>query len=112
MRRGNVYRVRKPEQDPKSHRSFVVVSRQALINSGYSTLICAPIYSEGDGLETQVAVGPDEGLLHDSWIVCDNLRSVRKSDLTQYIGSLSPVKLDELNQALRVALALEDAEYF
>ena len=112
MKRGNVYRVLRPEGDPKSHRSFVVVSRQALIDSGYSTLVCAPIYSQGDGLETQVGVGPNEGLLRDSWIVCDNLRSVRKSDLTQFIGSLSSTKLEELNQALKVALALEESEYF
>lgn len=36
----------------------------------------------------------------------DELVSVRKSELTNYIGCLSSVKLNELNQALRVALSL------
>jgi mRNA interferase MazF len=108
MRRGEIYRVHKPEGDPKSFRSFVVVSRKALIDSAYSTVICAPIYTHGDGLITQVAVGADEGLLHDSWIACDNLRSLYKSDLTQFVGSLSYRKLNDLNRALRAALGLEN----
>jgi mRNA interferase MazF len=107
MRRGDIYRVYKPEADPKSHRSFVIVSRQSLINSAYSTVVGAPIFSQGDGLSTQVAIGSDEGLKHDSWIVCDNLRTLRKTDLTQFIGSLSSAKLAELDDALRVALALD-----
>jgi mRNA interferase MazF len=107
MRRGEIYRVQRPERDPKRYRSFVVVSRQQLIDSAYSTVICAPIYTNGDGLSTQVAVGPNEGLTHPSWIVCDNLRSLRKAELTHYVGSLSWATLEELDEALRVALALE-----
>lgn len=107
MRRGDIYRVHKPEADPKSHRSFVIVSRQGLIDSAYSTVIGAPIFSQGDGLSTQVAIGVEEGLKHDSWIVCDNLRSLRKTDLTQFVGSLSRAKVKELDDALRIALALD-----
>lgn len=106
MRRGELYRVFKPGGDPKQYRTFVVVSRQALVESRYSTAICAPIFSEGQGLSTQVAVGLDEGLKHDSWIMCDNLVSLRKSDLTQYVGSLSAKKLAELNRSLASALDL------
>ncbi|MGC2450510.1 MAG: type II toxin-antitoxin system PemK/MazF family toxin [Candidatus Sulfotelmatobacter sp.] len=107
MRRGDIYQVKKPEGDPKRHRSFVIVSRQRLIDSAYSTVICAPICTEGDGLSTQVAVGPEDGLKHNSWIVCDNLRSMRKADLTQFAGSLSRAKIEEVDQPLRIALAIE-----
>lgn len=107
MRRGDIYRVRIPEGDPKNHRSFVIVSRQRLIDSAYSTVICAPVFTEGDALSTQVAVGTEEGLKHDSWIICDNLRSMRKADLTQFVGSLSRAKAEEVDQALRIALAIE-----
>jgi mRNA interferase MazF len=64
------------------------------------------VFSSGEGLSTQVAVGPDEGLKHPSWIMCDNLLSLRKTDLTDYIGSLSRSKLAEMNRALRMALGL------
>jgi len=107
MRRGEIYRVRHPGDDPKSHRSFVVVSRQTLINSRFATVICAPIFSRGHGFSTQVAVGINEGLKHESWILCDNLVSLRKSQLTSFVGSLSQAKIAELDRALRMALALE-----
>ena len=107
MTRGNIYRVRDPAGDPKLYRSFVVVSRQALIDSKFSTVICAPVFSRGLALTTQVSIGIHEGMKHDSWIVCDNLASIRKSELTQYVGSLSSSKIEELDEALRVALALE-----
>src|SRR6266566_3500185 len=106
MRRGELYRVYRPGADPKRYRSFVVVSRQVLIDSRFSTVICAPVFSSGEGLSTQVAVGPDEGLKHSSWIMCDNLVSLRKADLTQFLGSLSRSKLAELNQALKMAMEL------
>lgn len=107
MKRGQCYRVHKPGGDPKLYRTFVVVSRQALVDSRFSTVICAPVYSRGEGLATQVAVGLDEGLKHDSWIMCDNLVSLRKSDLTQHVGSLSAGKQAELNKALKLALDLQ-----
>ena len=107
MRRGDIYRVHKPEGDPKKHPSYVLVSRQILIDSNYATVLCAPIFTSGRGLSTQVAVGQNEGLQHDSWVVCDNLRNIAKSDLTQFLGSLSWSKIAELDDALRAALALD-----
>ncbi len=106
MKRGELYRVHKPGGDPKQYRAFVIVSRQILIDSQFSTVVCAPVFTHGDGLSTQVAVGPDEGLKHSSWIMCDNLVSLRKTDLTQFLGSLSRARLAELDHALKMALDL------
>src|SRR3954451_20997830 len=107
MTRGEIYRVRDPEGDPKRFRSFVVVSRQSLIDSRFSTVICAPVFSRGLALDTQIPIGINEGMKHDSWIVCDNLASVSKSELRSFVGSLSRCKMEELDDALRVALALD-----
>ena len=106
MRRGEFYRVRRPPGDPKPARVFVVVSRQALIDSTYSTAICAPVFTQFQGLATQVAVGPAEGLKHESGIQCDGLVSLEKSRLTDYIGELNAEKLPDLDAALSAALAL------
>jgi mRNA interferase MazF len=106
MRRGELYRVWKPGGAPKRHRVFVVVSRQAVIESQFSTVICAPVFSSGEGLSTQVSVGTDHGLKHQSWIMCDNLVSLRKSELTDYVGSLSSREITELNRSLVLALQL------
>jgi mRNA interferase MazF len=106
VKRGELYRVYKPGGDPKQYRTFVIVSRQVLIDSRFSTVVCAPVFTNGEGLSTQVTVGPDEGLKHQSWIMCDNLVSLRKSDLRHFVGSLSPAKLLELHRALKLALDL------
>ena len=105
MRRGELYRVYKvTARDPRRYRVFVVVSRQTLLDSRFSTAICAPVYSSFDGLSTQVPVGVDEGLKHASSIHCDELISIPKSALTSFIGTLSPDKLAALNQALAIAI--------
>ena len=110
MKRGDLYRVKRPntpDQDPRAYRVYVVVSRQVLIDSAYSTVICAPVYSRYDGLSTQIEVGVDEGLKRDSSIHCDTLVSLPKSSLTNYLGKLSENTLAELSIALRIALDLE-----
>lgn len=107
MRRGEFYRVHKAiSRDPKKFRVFVIVSRQVLIDSRFSTVICAPVYSSYDGLSTQIPVGTDEGLKHESSIHCDELISIPKTSLTDFVGSLSPEKIEQLHEALRIALSL------
>lgn len=109
MKRGELYRVANPSsRDPKKSRVFVVISRQVLLDSRFSTVVCAPIYSTHDGLSSQIAAGEAEGLKRDSSIHCDELVSLSKSALTNFIGTLSPHKLQELNVALRIALDISD----
>jgi mRNA interferase MazF len=109
VKRGELYRVAKPSaRDPKKFRVFVVVSRQVLIDSRFSTVVCAPVYSVRHGLSTQVAVGIEEGLKHDSSIHCDELVSIPKSALTHYVGELSTEKILALDNALRIALDIPD----
>ena len=106
MKRGELYRVRHPKGDPKRSRVFCVVSRSAVIDSSFSTVTCAPVYSARHGLSTQVPVGPAEGLKHESAIHCDELVSLPKSALTDFVGTLSPSTVGKLNQALAIALEL------
>ena len=109
MRRGELYRVKRPSSsDPKKFRVFVIVSRQVLIDSKFSTVICAPVYTSYEGLSTQVAIGVDEGLKHESAIHCDELVSLPKSMLTNFIGMLSPPKIHLLKSVLKVALQIND----
>lgn len=107
MKRGELYRVANPSvRDPKKSRVFVIVGRQPVIESRFSTIICAPIYTTHNGLATQVPVGVDEGLKHDSSIHCDELVSLPKSVLTNFVGTLPEQKIHALNQALALALDL------
>ena len=109
MKRGDVYLVKHPtRRDPKRQRPFVVVSRQVSLDSRFETAICAPIFSTRAGLVTQVPVGVDEGLKHDSAVHCDELVSLPKPALTDYVGSLRRVRVTQLDAALRAALALDE----
>lgn len=107
MKRGDLYRVRHPSNDPKRSRVYVVVSRQALIDTRFSSVVCAPVFTRRGGISTQVDVGINEGLKHDSCIECDALMSIQKEKLTDYIGSLSSALLRQVDEAVRIALDVE-----
>lgn len=108
MRRGDLYRVARPGgADPKAFRVFAVVGRQAVIDSRFSTVVCAPVYSARHGLSSQVAVGVDEGLKHDSALHCDELVSLPKARLTAFVGRLSAAKIRALDLALVAALDID-----
>ena len=105
MKRGDMYLLRHPGGgDPKKQRVMTVVSRQTLVDSRFPTVVCAPVVTRGHGLETEVSVGPEDGLKHPSWIASDGLVSIRKSRLTDFISSGRPQKLSRLSHELRIAL--------
>ncbi|GHV25961.1 hypothetical protein AGMMS4952_05000 [Spirochaetia bacterium] len=109
MKRGELYRVHQGDKsDPKNYRVFAIVSRQSLITTAFSSVVCAPVYTNFEGSLTQLAVGIEEGLKHESAIICDALMSIPKSLLTNYIGKLSVQKLQILNRCLIAALELEE----
>ena len=108
MKRADLYRVHKPARgDPKRSRVFVVVSRQVAIDSRFSTVICAPVYTSYDGLSTQIAVGIAEGLKRSCSIHCDELVSIPKSLLRDFVGRLDPEKQRALDHSLAIAVGLK-----
>lgn len=108
MKRGDIFLVKKGDpRDPKSRRPFVAVSRDRLLDTDFPTVICAPIVTKLTlGVATQVEVGADAGLKHDSAILCDVLVSIPKSALTDYKGRLSDEQVRQLDDALTTALGL------
>ncbi len=67
----------------------------------------AGITSTIRGVATEVSVGRDEGLGHESVVNCDNLFTLPKAALGRYRGSLDPVQVALLDDALRIALGLD-----
>jgi mRNA interferase MazF len=107
MKPGELYRVYKDSPyNPKKFRVFIIVSRQVLIESSFSTVVCAPVYSSYDGPSTQVKIGIGEGLKRESSIHCDELVSIPKSALTYYVGSLAPGKLHLVDHAVQIAIGV------
>jgi mRNA interferase MazF len=82
----------------------LIVSRNEFIGSGYSTVAVVPGYSASTGVNTEVLVGPENGLTHQSFLRCDEITSVQKSRLTDFVGTATTAQLAELEIALALAL--------
>jgi len=108
VRRGEIYRTRErvPERGDKPG-FYVVVSRTFIAeNEDITTVVCAPVYSELLGIQSEVAIGLNEGLPRPSAIRCDFLMLMFKRKLTGFLGTLPDAKIRELDQALKYALDL------
>jgi mRNA interferase MazF len=108
VRRGEIYRTPQPVAERGDKPGYyVVVSRNFIAeNIDVSTVICAPIYSLVLGIRSEVEIGSSEGFPHRSAIRCDFLMLMFKSKLTVCVGALPAQKMQELDHALKYALAL------
>ena len=66
----------------------------------------APITSTIRGLTSEVAVGPRNGLDHDSVVSCDNITTVRRGAVGDTIGVLLDEQEPELARAISDAFEL------
>jgi mRNA interferase MazF len=86
-------------------RPAVVVTRNTLIPLLTSVTV-ARVTSTVRGLRTEVVVGEAHGLEHDSVVNCTDVFTVPKAAVARTRGTLGPVELQALDQALRVAMEL------
>ena len=108
MKWGEIYRTREKVSE-RGHKPgyYVVVSRDFVADHpDISTVVCAPVYGEILGLQTEVAIGVDDGVPRDSGIRCDFLTLMFKAKLTQFVATLTGAKRIELRRALIHALQL------
>ena len=75
------------ETPNNKRRPVLIVSRDEVI-SVVNNVVVAPVTSTIRNIPTCVAVGPDEGIDHDSVATFDNLAAVPKSVLTTRLGAL------------------------
>lgn len=87
---------------PDKRRPVVVLSRQEALPLLH-TAIVAPITSTIRGLPSEVVVGVDEGLQHDSAVNLDNLQTIEQRRLHHFVGTLGERKMRQVCQALAVA---------
>lgn len=105
MKRGEIYRLQRQGRRPTL---FVILSRQAVCDSAYATVICAPILDTYIGLHTQVPLHAEKGTTPWGCIHLDALVSLPKAWLTDCVAVLTPAKLAEVERALRLTLDLPD----
>jgi len=83
-------------------RPVLILSRQEVIGLLH-TVIVAPVTSTIRGAPSEVAIGVDEGLKHDSAVNLDHPQTVDQRKLRRYIGSLGSRKMQEVCKALAIA---------
>ena len=90
---------------PVGRRPVVLLS----LNEAYQIrelITVAPVTTRLRGIPTEVPLGPREGLRKSGVANLDSIVTIRKSLLTRRISSLSSTKVEEVNQAIKFALAL------
>jgi mRNA interferase MazF len=87
---------------PDKRRPVLVLSRQEVIPL-LSTVMVAPITSTIRGAPSEVVVGIDEGLKHDSAVNLDHVQTVEKSRLRRFVGSLPRDRMRQVCRALAIA---------
>lgn len=80
----------------------MVLTRQRVL-SLLDTAMVAPVTSTVRGLPSEVPVGTEEGLKHDSAVNLDHVQTVDQSRLHAYVGALSTGKMRQVCRALAVA---------
>jgi mRNA interferase MazF len=104
VRRGDVWRYRfKP---PDKLRPVVVLTRPEVIGFLHTVMV-APITSTMRGAPSEVVVGVDEGLKHESAVNLDHVQTVERARLVGYVGSLGPAKMAAVCRALAIAVGCD-----
>ena len=108
MKRGEIYRTRERVAERGDKPGFYLVVSRTFVarHDDVATVVCAPVYSNVLGLSTEVTLGPEDGLPRPCTARCDFLTLMFKRKLTDFVGTLSAVKLASLNRALAQALEI------
>lgn len=92
------YAFRKPDK----RRPVLVLSRSEAIDVLHTVLV-APLTSTIRGIPSEVVVGTDEGLKHDSAVNLDHVQTVEQARLSRHLGRVGPEKMRAVCRALAIA---------
>jgi mRNA interferase MazF len=87
-------------------RPVLVLTREQ-VRPYLKSITVAPITSTIRGLSTEVPVGKENGLDHDSVVSCDNITTISRSAIGRRVGYLLAAQELELAEAIVAAYDLE-----
>jgi mRNA interferase MazF len=87
---------------PDKRRPVLVISRQSVIPL-LRTVMVAPITSAIHGVPSEVRVGIENGLKHESAVNLDHVQTVDQSRLQEFIGHIDDDLMNAVCRALAVA---------
>ncbi len=90
------------ELELEGRRPVVVLTRDTALPT-LRNVVVALVTRTIRGIETEVQIGPDDGMPVECAVSLDNLRTVPQALLTESITRLSPRRMDEICRALSQA---------
>ena len=79
-----------------------MLSRQEVIDLLHTVMV-APVTSTIRGAPSEVPVGIEEGLKHESVVNLDHVQTVDKTRLRKFVGTLGRDKMARVYKALAIA---------
>lgn len=92
---------------PDKRRPVLVLSRQEVIPLLHTVMV-APITSTRRGAPSEVPVGVNEGLKHESAVNLDHVQTVERAQLVTFVGSLTAAQMRLVCRALAIATGCAD----
>ena len=105
VNRGEIWQYR--FRTPDKRRPVLVLSRQDVIPLLHTVMV-APVTSTRRGAPSEVYVGADEGLKHDSAVNLDHVQTVEQARLVSFVGTLSAAQMRQVCRALAIATGCSD----
>jgi mRNA interferase MazF len=105
MRQGDVYWLTFPA--PNKRRPAVILTRNSAIPY-LSDITIAPITSTIRGIQTEVLLTPDDGMLTECVISLDNIQTVQKDRLGKFLTSLPTERLGDVRAAIEFAFEFDE----
>lgn len=97
--RGEVWWYEHPE---RGRRPYLILTRSE-VASIMTRVLAVPTTRTVRGIPTEVPLGRDDGMPVSCVLSLDNVRTIRRALCTEKITTLSPMKLQEVCAALRLA---------
>ena len=105
VNRGEIWQYR--FKTPDKRRPVLVLSRQEVIPLLHTVMV-APITSTRRGAPSEVLVGVNEGLKHESAVNLDHVQTVERARLVSFVGSLDAGQMRRVCRALSIATGCSD----
>ena len=101
MIRGEVWWAETPSE---TRRPALVLTRDSVLPF-LDAAVVAPITSTIRGIPTEVALDREDGMPKPCVIALDQIRTLPKAHLVRRITSLSVIRMEQVCEALRIAVA-------
>jgi mRNA interferase MazF len=110
MKRGDIWRVHLDPtvgHEQAGRRPALILSVERFNTSGAELVVVLPITSKARRLPTRVRIVPPEGgLALESWVICEQPRTISQRRLVSKLGTVTQTTIDAVSKIVGLLLGL------